>query len=76
MTITADRLAIQFFLAIGDCVRDLGEVPSGHLYACLLSMPSLSSMTAGQYQQVIDALNGAGLVSEKNHLLTWVGPRK
>lgn len=63
-------------LAVAECLRGLHEVPSGHLYARLLAMPLLSQMTADQYHGMIDSLKGAGLVSERSHVLTWIGPLK
>lgn len=56
---------------IGELIADLGEVPSGHIYAAVQGMMSLA-----QYQMVVDVLKRSGLVSEKAHLLTWIGPAK
>jgi len=68
------KAALGILLAVAECVRELGEVPSGHLFAHLCSMPPLEQMTADQYQQMIECLKGAGLVAERAHLLTWIGP--
>ncbi len=57
-------------LAVAECIRDLGAVPSGHLYARLMG-----HMSADAYQGVIAALVRAGLVRQHpNHLLEWIGP--
>ena len=60
-------------LAVGDCIRALGSVPNGELYARLMPMPF---MTFEIYTRIIATLKGAGVVHEKNHLLTWVGPKE
>ncbi len=68
----ADVLAaFKIAAAIAETIREVGEVPSGVLYAQLCGRISLES-----YQGVIRALNAAGLVSESAHLLTWIGPLK
>jgi hypothetical protein len=63
---TADQIAA---LIIAQAIRELGSVPSGHLYARLMGHFSLN-----EYTQIIGALKSVGLVKEKAHLLTWVGP--
>jgi hypothetical protein len=63
------KAALGIIQAVAEAIRELGEVPSGHLYARLMDQFSLA-----QFEQVLDALKGAGLVRESNaHLLTWVG---
>lgn len=62
------KAALGILRAVADAIRELGEVPSGHLYAHLMSKLSLE-----QYEQVIGVLKQAGLITESNHLLTWVG---
>jgi hypothetical protein len=62
------KAALGILGAVADTIRELGEVPSGHLYAHLMSKLSLE-----QYEQVIGVLKQAGLITESNHLLTWVG---
>jgi hypothetical protein len=56
--------------AIADCIRELGSVPSGHLYARVMSHVSLEA-----YNQIIRILKDAGVVTESAHLLTWTGPQ-
>lgn len=65
------RAVIQVIRSIADTIRDLGQVPSGELYARLMGI-----MTLEQYERVIALLKSAGVVSESNHLLTWIGPVK
>jgi len=55
--------------AIGDLIREIGEVPSGHLYARLCGTMNLET-----YTRLIEILKAAQLVSESAHLLTWIGP--
>ena len=75
VTPTDRNAALQILLAVAEAIRELQSVPSGHLYARLIAMPPLTQMTADQYQQMIGSLKGAGLVEERNYLLTWVGPK-
>jgi len=57
--------------AVGEAIRDLGSVPSGHLYARLMGHMDLDT-----YNKLIGLLKQANLVEESNHLLTWVGPKE
>ena len=59
---------IGTILAVRDCIRELHEVPSGHLYARLMDRMSLEV-----YTQIIEILKKAGVVSESGHLLTYIG---
>jgi hypothetical protein len=64
------RAAVEVARAVGDCIRELRTVPSGHLYARLMGNLSLED-----YQSVIATLVRAGLVREHaSHLLEWIGP--
>jgi hypothetical protein len=56
-------------LTLAEAIRELGEVPSGHLYARVMDRLSLADYTA-----IISALKGARLISESHNLLTWKGP--
>lgn len=58
-------------IAIAEAIRELKEVPSGHLYARVTQ-----HMTLDAYNGIISALKTAGLVKEQNFLLTWVGPNQ
>ena len=64
------RATLEVVRTVADAIRDLGAVPSGHLYARMMGYVSLET-----YTSIIDVLKQAGLVSERNYLLTWVGPR-
>lgn len=66
-----NKAALQIAVAVAEAIRDLGEVPNGHLYARLMGRMSLDA-----YNAIIGALKGAGLVKEESHVLTWIGPAK
>ena len=68
-TVQAAMLMID---AVGEAIQSLGEIPSGPLYAMLMS----SGMTLTIYQGIIANLKRIGLVSESNHVLRWVGGAK
>jgi hypothetical protein len=72
MSKTSEALAaVRVAHAIAESIRELGEIPSGHLYARLMGIMDLR-----QYGQVIDLLIDAGLVErEPSHLLRWIGPK-
>ena len=60
------KAALEIIQAVADTIKELGSVPSGHLYAQLMGHLNLD-----QYNQIIGVLKSSGLVSESNHLLTW-----
>ena len=53
--------------AIADTIRELKQIPSGHLYAHIQSKVSLEV-----YQSIINLLKESGRVKEENYLLSWV----
>lgn len=62
--------ALALIRIVADAIRNLGEVPSGHLYARMMGHMSLAT-----YTSIITNLKRAKLVKESAHLLTWIGPR-
>ena len=72
MSTTSEALAaVRVAHAIAESIRELGEIPSGHLYARLMGIMDLR-----QYEQFIDLLIDARLVKrEPSHLLRWIGPK-
>lgn len=62
----AALLAVE---AVASAIQALGTVPSGELYARVMSL-----LTLQQYEGIIRTLKAAKLVDEKNHLLRWIGP--
>lgn len=69
MTITKEQIgsAIQQTKAVADCIKELGEVPSGVLYSQLMGVMSLT-----QYEQIIGMLCRAGIIENRSNLLVWV----
>lgn len=61
--------AFDLVTAIAETIREVGEVPAGHLYA-----PLCAKMTADAFNQVIAMLERAKLVRRQNNLITWIGP--
>lgn len=54
--------------AIADAIREAGRIPSGTLYAMLMSKIDLTT-----YERIIGHLTGAGVVASRNHELIWIG---
>jgi hypothetical protein len=64
-----ERAALLRVAALGDTIRELGQVPSGHLYARAMEV-----MTSEQYEWAINSLVSVKLVRrDPNHMLTWIG---
>jgi hypothetical protein len=63
-----EKAAMQAVLAVGEAIKDLGSVPSGHLYAQLMGHMSLDN-----YNSIIGLLKRVGAVKEEGHLLTYIG---
>jgi len=71
MSMTAqEKAALAIVLAVGEAIKELGSVPSGHLYAHMMGRMSLET-----YNKIIALLVKTGAVKEENHLLTWVGKK-
>jgi hypothetical protein len=56
--------------AVADVIRELGSIPSGHLYARLIG-----HLNIDQYNTIIGLLKRAGLVEENAFMLRWIGPK-
>ncbi len=62
-------VAVELAAAIGEAIRELGSVPSGHLYARLMDR-----MAIEDYEAAIGLLIRTRLVRrEPSHLLVWAG---
>jgi hypothetical protein len=69
MELTARETAqVEIISAIAQVIKELKQVPSGHLYARLAG-----HMTLETYEGVISLLIKTGWVKRTNHLLTWAG---
>lgn len=73
MSATRDQInqTIAAIQIVASAIQEVGEVPSGHLYAALMG-----KLTINDYNYIIDTLKGAGVVEEKYHLLKWIGPAR
>lgn len=69
-TTNLQAAAAEIINTVGEVIRDAGPVPEGELYARMMGFMSLAS-----FNMIIDSLKRAELVTNKNHLLVWVGPR-
>lgn len=65
----AARAYLNACQAVAETIRELGEVPSGELYARLMSVLDIAT-----YERIIGTLKGAGVVAERGNLLKWTGP--
>ena len=71
-TVEEMKAAKAVLLAVGDTIREVGEVPSGVLYSMLMGRIDL-----GGYEAMIGILKRAGLVEETSaHVLRWIGKSK
>lgn len=70
-TVSKQQLATGFSAVVAVAVRELKQVPSGHLYARVMEHLDLPS-----YEKIIDILKSAGLVAEDNFMLKWIAPAK
>jgi hypothetical protein len=64
------KAALDTVRAVADAIRELGSVPSGTLYAVVMSYMDLAT-----YERIISILKNCGLVAEEGRLLTWTGPK-
>lgn len=69
MNETQIKAAVNAIAAMAEAIRELKEVPSGHLYAVLCGKMSLE-----QYNNAIRLICDTGLVELRGHVLRWVGP--
>ena len=66
-----ERIAVivGIIVAVAEAIRELGSVPSGHIYARLMGRMSLET-----YEGIINVLVRKGIVRrESSHLLVWTG---
>ena len=64
------KAALAVAHALGEAIRDLKEIPAGHLYAHVTG-----KLSHDQFEQAVGILVKAGLVRrEPSHLLVWTGP--
>ena len=65
----AQRQAVEFRYAaiLGEALKTLGEVPSGHLYAKVCG-----HLTLDDFNKAINHLQFAKLVTVNNYVIKWV----
>lgn len=65
------QAALKVSLVMAEAIRDAGPrgIPSGHLYAAVMSVASLDA-----YNAILRVLQNKGWVRNSGHLLTWTGP--
>ena len=60
------KAAVEIMKAVASAVKELGSIPSGHLYAQLMGKMSLET-----YQDMIATMERLNVISVKNHLITY-----
>lgn len=58
--------ALQIIQVLGRAIMDAGKIPSGHLYAAVMTKISLET-----YQSAIGLLERQGIIKSENDLLIW-----
>lgn len=61
---------VETLRALVQAIKDLGEVPDGHLYSSVMGI-----LTLAEYNACINKLIELGMVKRSNNLLTYVGPK-
>ena len=65
------RAAMDIVFATLEVVRRAGEIPAGHLYAQLMSVPG---MNEANFEKLVGCLERTRMVTHKSHVLRWIGP--
>lgn len=60
--------ALSVLRALADIIRELKQVPNGHLYARVME-----HLTLQEYTAFIEKLKSSKLIKEENHVLIWIG---
>lgn len=73
MAITKEqtKAAMQTVMAVAEAIKTAESIPSGHLYALLMS----KGISLSDYQAILGILTRGNLVEDNGHLLTWIGGR-
>jgi len=63
------KAAVEVMKAVASVVKELGSIPSGHLYAQLMGKMSFNS-----YEKMTGALERMGVIRiDGDHLITYIG---
>lgn len=60
--------ALETTVAMGQAIKELGNVPKSHLYIRVMN-----HMTLDVYNKIIAILVKTGAVKEEHQMLTWIG---
>jgi len=68
MATTKEQLVagLNTLRALADTVKELGEVPSGHLYNVVMGIMDLQA-----YEKAIGLLVGSGIIQRRGNVLVW-----
>lgn len=64
------KVAVDVVIAIAEIIRNRKAISSGELYA-----HACATLDIDGYKAIVQCLKNARLVVERQHMLTWVGPR-
>lgn len=67
ITKDAVKAALVLVKVLADAVKEAGEIPSGALYAAVMSKIDLNT-----YNRVLDILQKAGVIEVKGNLVKWI----
>jgi hypothetical protein len=73
VTVLAHELkaGLAILMAVSETIRELGEVPSGTLYATLIGKVDFDG-----YEAMLRTLTNAGLIQVMpSHMIRWCGPK-
>jgi hypothetical protein len=62
------KAALSLIIAVGAIIRENKNIPNGVLYSLVMGYISLEN-----YNRIIQTLKENKLITESNHVLTWVG---
>ncbi len=68
MSATEKRIT-EIVFVLAETIKELGTVPSGHLYAACMANVSFD-----EYTLAISAMKRLNWITEKSHLITWNCP--
>jgi hypothetical protein len=58
-------------LVIAGTIKDVGDAPSGSLYAMLMSL--VPDLDINEYQRIMEVLKKIGVITESGHTLRYKG---
>lgn len=65
-----DTREMKIVLALGVFIKTVGQIPSGELYARIMDKIDIH-----EYNAAIDILVRSKSITNKYHLLTWIGEK-